>query len=358
MMIGGCAGSDRPKPAALRPNVALINVRPAWSSNVGVVEFPLEVKVIGDTVFLAGSDGTVAAIDASTGSDRWRLRLATPLAAGVGSDGRYAAVVSKENEVIVIDGGKLSWRQKLGATTLTAPLVAGARVFTLSADRTVSAFDAATGKRLWQQQRTGDALVLGEAGLLTAINDTLVAGLSGRVVGMNPANGNSRWEVIIANSRGTNEVERLVDVVAGFSRDGDQLCARAFQYVVGCIDATAGKVQWNKPAVGAKGVGGDSQRIYSPESDGTLIAWSRKDGERAWVSERLRFRNLTAPLVLSRAMVIGDDDGNVHFLSKADASPLNRISTDGSGIATMPVLVGDTVVVVTRKGSVRGLRVD
>jgi outer membrane protein assembly factor BamB len=265
-------------------------------------------------------------------------------------------VISKENELIVLDAGKLAWRQKLGAATLTAPLVAGARVFTLSADRSVAAFDAATGRRLWQQQRSGDALVLGQAGLLIAVGDTLVAGVGGRMVGLNPQNGNSRWESVLASSRGTNEVERLVDLVAGYSRIGNQVCARAFQYAVACVDAANGKLSWSKPANGGSGVAGDDAAVFSPEADGRLVAWNRKDGERLWMSERLRFRILTTPLALGRSLVVGDDSGNLHFLSKQDGAPLNRLTTDDSGIAVAPVLAAQTLVVVTRKGSLRGFR--
>lgn len=356
MLLVGCAGSERPKPAPLAPNVALIGVRPVWTNNVGAVGFPLDVRVVGDTVFVAASDGTVAAIKAESGTDLWRTNVAANLSAGVGSDGRYVAVVSKDNELITLDAGKPAWRQKLGAATLTAPLVAGARVFTLSADRSVMAFDAATGRKLWQQQRSGDALVLGQAGLLTAVGDSLVAGLGGRLVGMNPQNGSSRWEAVLASSRGTNEVERLVDLVSGFSREGNQICARAFQYAVGCVDAGTGRLSWSKPAIGGSGVSGDANYVFSPEGDGRLVAWSRKDGERVWLSERLRYRQLTTPLSLGRSLVVGDESGNVHFLSKQDGAPLNRLMTDESGIFVAPVLAGQTLVVVTRKGSVRGFR--
>ena len=356
MVIAGCAGSERPKPVPLTPNIALIGVRPVWTNNLGGINFPLDARVVGDTVFVAASDGTVAAIKADSGTDLWRTNVAANLSAGVGSDGRYVAVVSKDNELITLDAGKSAWRQKLGAATLTAPLVAGARIFTLSADRSVVAFDAATGKKLWQQQRSGDALVLGQAGLLTAVGDTLVVGLGGRMVGMNPQNGSSRWEAVLASSRGTNEVERLLDLVSGFSRVGNQVCARAFQYAVGCVDAGTGKVIWSKPAIGGSGVAGDADSVFSPESDGRLAAWSRNDGERLWLSERLRFRQLTTPLSLGRSLVVGDDSGNLHFLSKQDGSSLNRLTTDESGIFVAPVLAGQTLVVVTRKGSVRGFR--
>ena len=87
-------GSEKPKPAELPPNAALIAVRPAWTARVGEVNLPLSINVNGDTVTVASSDGTVAAIDAATGRDLWRASVGRPLAAGVGSDGKLVAVVT------------------------------------------------------------------------------------------------------------------------------------------------------------------------------------------------------------------------------------------------------------------------
>jgi outer membrane assembly lipoprotein YfgL len=351
-----CAGPGKPKPVDLGPNTQLIGIRPAWSSSIGAVGFPLHIQVVGDSVFVAASNGVVAAIDASTGADLWRLALGTTLSAGVGSDGHYAAVVSRENELISVTTGKETWRQKLSALTLTAPLVAGNRVFVLSTDRSVSAFDAASGRKLWQQQRNGDALVLSQPGVLLAVGDTLVAGLGGRLVGMNPTNGNVRWEAPIANSRGTNEVERLVDLVSGISRLGDQVCVRAFQSALGCVETDKGRVVWSSSASGSTGLHGNEAMLVGTESDGRIQAWRRADGERLWTSDRLRYRVLTAPLLAGRSLVIGDGSGTLHFLSGQDGEPLNRMSTDGSPIAAGPVLSGKTVIAVTQRGGIYGFR--
>jgi hypothetical protein len=135
----------------------------------------------------------------------------------VGSDGKLAAVVTTANDVVALADGKVLWRQKLPAQVYAAPLVAGARVFVLAADRSVTAFDGQTGRRLWTQQRPGEALVLRQAGVILAVGDTLVVGQAGRLVGMNPINGSARWDAPIATPRGTNDIERLVDLVAGVS---------------------------------------------------------------------------------------------------------------------------------------------
>lgn len=355
-VLVACSSTSKPKPAELPANVALLGVRQAWTVKVPTIGFALQVNVSGDTVTVAGADGTVVAIDARTGTESWRVSAGAPLTAGVGSDGSVAAVVTNKNELVALQGGKVLWRQQLAAETFTAPLVAGRRVFVQTADRTTSAYDGQSGRRLWTQQRTAENLVLKKPGVLTAVGDTLVTGIGGRLVGINPANGSSRWESPIAAPRGTNDVERLVDLTGSVSRVGDSICARAYNANVGCVDASRGALVWSKPAVSAEGVGGDDRLVFGTESSGILMAWRRTDGERAWQSDRLRYRELTAPLAAGRSVVFGDSTGLLHFVSREDGAPLNRLTVDGSAIVAAPVLAANTVVVVTRNGGVFGYR--
>ncbi len=355
--IVGCSSTpEKPKPLDLGANPGLLGVQLAWTAKIGQVDFPLDIKVDGNRVAVAGATGEVASFDAGTGAELWRANLGTPISAGVGSDGRFVAVVTRANDLVTLDGGRELWRQKVPAQVYTAPLVAGGRVFVLAADRSVSAFDVQTGRKLWNQQRPGESLVLRQSGVLLAVGDTLVAGLGGKLGGLNPLNGSSRWEAPIASPRGTNDIERLVDLVGHVSREGEVVCARAFQAAVGCVDAARGTVLWSKPADGFVGVHGDSQRVYGVEGDGKIVAWNRQNGERDWVIERLRYRKLTSPLVVGRSVAVGDEAGLVHLLSRADGSALTRISTDGSAVAATPVLAGSTLVVVTRNGGVFGFK--
>lgn len=350
--LGG--SEPKPKPAELAPDPGLIGVRQAWTSRVGQVNLPLAVNVSGETVVVAGSDGTVAALDAASGRDLWRTNVGAPIAAGVGSDGALTAVITRVNDLVALAAGREVWRQKLGAQGFTAPFVGGGRVFVLAADRSVSAFDGQSGRKLWTQQRPGEPLVLRQAGVILAVGDTLVVGQAGRLAGLNPVNGSIRWEAPIASPRGTNDIERLVDLVGRVSRVADTVCARAFQTSVGCVDAVRGTVLWTKPANGFDGVHGDERNVFGSESDGKLVAWRRDNGERAWVTDRLQYRGLTAPLAVGRSVVVGDSTGLLHLLSREDGSLLTRLATDGSPIAAAPVIAGNTMIVVTRNGAIFG----
>ena len=356
VLVACSGGGAKPKPSELGPNAALIGVRQAWNVRIGAVGFPLNVAVNGERVTVAASDGTIVALDGASGREVWRTKATESLAAGVGSDGKSAAVVTRTNQLIVFRDGREVWRQRIPAQVYTAPLVAGERVFVLAGDRSVSAFDGATGRRLWTQQRPGDALVLREAGVIRAVGDTLVVGLSSRMVGLNPVTGTIRWEVPIATARGANDVERLVDLVGSVSREGQVVCARAFQIAVGCVDTGRGNLIWSVPSNGVVGVHGNARAVFGVESDGKILAWNRTNGDRQWISERLKYRTLTAPLAVGRSLAVGDESGLIHLISVEDGSPLNRMSTDGTPIAASPVLSGDTLVVVTRNGGVFGFR--
>ena len=353
VLLSACSSSNKkPQPAELPPVAALMGTQLAWSTQVGESQASLAPLFVAGKVFAAGNSGTVAAIDSTTGKDVWRLDLKTPIAAGVGSDGQTAAVVTRNNQLVAIGNGDELWRVRLPARSFTAPLVAGGRVFVLTADRVVTAFDGKTGARLWNQSRPAEPLVLSQTGALLAVGDTLVAGLAGRVTGLNPDNGAVRWEAPIATSRGTNEVERLVDLVGPVSRIGSSICARAYSAAVGCVDANRGSVTWTRAAVGTTGVHGDDRLVFGSEADGKFQAWQRSSGEPAWSIDRLKYRGLTAPLALGRVVAVADSRGLVHLISREDGSEMTRLTTDGSPILAAPVLAGDALVVQTRNGGV------
>ena len=355
--LAACSGPSRPKPTEIPGVPVLQDVRTSWTANIGKVDFPLVVSAREDSIALANSQGVVAVLDATTGKDIWRLKLDQGISAGVGSDGQQLAVVTRTNELVALKDGKVQWRKSLPAQSFTAPLVAGARVFVLTADRSVIAFDGTTGRQLWTQQRPGEPLVLKQAGVMLAVKNTLVVGLSGRLTGLDPNTGLIRWESAIATPRGTNDVERLVDLVAPFDRLGDVVCVRAFQAAVGCVNTERAQGVWTRPSAGEMGVSGNDTLLVAPLSNGVVQAFNRSNGERLWDTERLKYRILSAPLVTPRGVLIADNGGWLYVLSLADGALLNRIKLDAEELATAPVFAGGRYVVVTREGRVTGLQI-
>ena len=207
LLVACAGGGDKGKPAELAANVPKLNVSLAWSARVGTVNFPLNIAVAGvnnakGAIFsVASSDGMVVSLDAESGRELWRAQAGKPLSAGVGSDSSFAAVVTTSNELITFDNGREVWRQKLATASYTAPLVTVGKVFVLGADRSISAFQLADGKKLWSQKKSAEALTLRQSGVLLMVSDTLVSSSSGRLLGINPLDGNTRWSTPIAAPR-------------------------------------------------------------------------------------------------------------------------------------------------------------
>ena len=365
-VLAGCA-ADKPKPTGLEAFTPQIAGRQVWSASLASVQFPLAVAVRDGNFIVAGTDGTVLALEAQTGRELWRGQAGAKLSAGVGSDGRFAAVVTSDNELVVLDKGAKLWSTRLGSRTSTAPLVAGERVFVVGVDRVVHAFDALDGRRLWTFQRVGEALTLAQPGVLAAYKNTLVAGIGAVMLGLDPTTGSVRWEVALTSPRGTNEVERLNDLVGPVLRVGDTLCARAFQTAVGCIalsgngtgagtTAERATVRWSRNAGGQQALGGDAELVFGADATDRVSAWRAGAGELAWTHDRLLYRGLSAPLATGKTVMLGDFEGQVHFLSRDDGKTLLRLPTDGSPVAAQPVLSGTTALVVTRKGGLFAFR--
>lgn len=362
-LLGACA-ADKPKPTPLENYPAKIAGRMVWNTrlNPSILGFSsareavLIPTVRDGKVLVAAAEGDVAALAADTGAVLWRANVGSPISAGLGSDGRFLSVVTRGNEVVTFDGQREVWRKRVPASAVTPPLVAGERVFVMTVDRAVHAFDALDGRRLWTLQRPGDALTLAQPGVLTAVHNTLLVGQGAKLAGVDPTAGTVQWEVAMASPRGTNEVERLADLVGPAARVGDRVCARAFQSAVACADGAKGSLLWSRNVGGANAVASDKDFVFGADASDRIAAWRVANGDVAWSSEKLLYRGLSGALAVGPVVVFGDSEGYVHFLATTTGELQLRLPTDGSPVVGPPVLAGNTLIVSTQGGGLFAFR--
>ena len=355
LLLAACA-ADKPKPTPLETYAPKIAGRLIWEGQIGKLGFALVPAVKDGVFYLASGDGDVVAMQADTGAVLWRASAGAAVSAGVGSDGRYTSVVTRGNEVVTFDSGREAWRKRVPSSVVTPPLVAGERVFVMGVDRAVHAFDALDGRRLWTLQRPGDALTLAQASVLAAFRNTLLVGQGPKLAGVDPLKGTVQWEVPMASPRGSNEVERLADLVGPAVRTGERFCMRAFQSAVGCADAARGAVLWSRNVGGANAVAGDGDRIFGADASDRISAWRASTGDVVWQNEKLLYRGLSGAVAVGPVVVFGDSEGFVHFLDAATGEQQLRLPTDGKAVVGTPVLAGNTMLVTTQAGSLFAFR--
>ncbi len=353
--LTGCA-ADRPKPTPLENLQPKISGRQVWNTGLGTIDFALVPTVRDGVFYVANSRGDVTALQAQTGAVRWTAQTGEALAAGVGSDGRFTSVVTRSNQVVTFENGRELWRKRVPASVVTPPFVAGERVFVMGVDRAVHAFDALDGRRLWTLARPGDALTLAQAGVLAAHKNTLLVGQGARLAGVDPLRGIVQWEVPMATPRGSNEVERLADLVGPLARQGERFCVRAFQSAVGCADAERGSVLWSRNAGGINSVASDADTVFGADASDRITAWRAATGDVVWTNEKLLYRGLSGAQTVGPSVVFGDSEGQVHFLSAANGELQLRLPTDGKPVIGAPVLAEGTLLVLTKGGGLFAFR--
>lgn len=345
-------GASKPKPAPLESLSNATRLVPAWSVRVGEVSPSFGLSVSADAIAVGNVDGGIVSLDLQTGRERWRAQAKTELSAAVGSDGRYAAVVSADNDLMVFDQGKLLWSERQPGRVLTAPVVAGERVFVQALDRSVRAYDALDGRYLWLYQRPGaEPLSLATRSVIEPFRDTLLVGQGNRLVGLDPLKGTPRFDVSVGTPRGTNEVERLADLVGPVARVDDEACVRAFQFSVACLELNRGSVRWSRPQAGTQAVAANLQLVVGADGTDRLSAWKVDNGDNVWRIDRFINRGLSAPALWGDRIAVADAQGYLHILSQADGRTLARTELDAP-LAGAPLVVQGKLLLVTRKGTV------
>ncbi len=355
VVLAGCA-ADKPKPTPLENLAPKIAASQVWEARIGSIGFPMVPSVRGGVLYVASGGGDVLALQADSGATLWRASAGAAIAAGVGSDGRFTSVVTRGNEVVTFDSGREVWRKRVPSAVVTPPFVAGERVFVMGVDRAVHAFDALDGRRLWVYSKPGDALTLAQASVVSSFGNNLMVAQGQRLTALDPLRGTVQWEVPLASPRGSNEVERLADLIGPAVRVGDRVCARAFQAAVGCADAARGALLWSRNNAGAQAVASNAELVIGADASDRITAWRADNGDVAWQSEKLLYRGLSGALAMGSSVVFGDSEGYLHFLQAGSGEQQLRLRAGSKAILGAPALSGSTMLVVAQDGGVYAFR--
>ncbi|MFM0752652.1 outer membrane protein assembly factor BamB [Paraburkholderia strydomiana] len=362
LALAACSSTkdERRVPTPLTEFKPVLDVQQAWKTSVGKAgRYLFSPVAVGDAVYAAGQNGSVAKIDAQTGKDIWRVKLQDDISAGVGSDGTLAAVGGLKGDVYVLGAdGKQLWTAKAPGEIISPPLVGNGLVVVRTVDGQIVAFNAQTGEQKWNYRNRAVPLNLRVSSGMTFAGDAAVlAGFpGGAFAAINLQTGENYWQTPVSYPKGVTEVERINDVTGPPTLVGSETCAVTFQGQIGCFDANSGRALWEKAFSSASGLAQDDRAVVAADDWSVVSAFDVTNGTQLWKNDKLKNRELGVPFILGHAAVLGDYQGYVHFLSRDDGTLVARMKTDGSAISAAPVLAGETLVVQTRDGDLYGYR--
>ncbi len=264
-----------------------------------------------DEVLLIGTaDGTLYALDAATGEEKWRYEVDEPIlgtpnllsvpVAGEGADRAAVVVVSQSDGVlhsVDLADGEPIWKTEGVSRCDGSPAVGDGLVVFGSCVAALHVFSAADGKLERDIEVGADSEV---AGGVAVYGDAVFTGSrSGRVLQANLRTGDILW----VNEDSEDEV-------------------------------------FTTPAV-------SRDSVVFASSDGYIYALDRETGDRRWTFDT---NGTPSSPVIARDKVVVTSDGFLHVVRLDDGAPV--WSYEVSDVITGPAVVGRMIIVGSEDGTV------
>jgi outer membrane protein assembly factor BamB len=268
---------------------------PRWEQTTGGA-IRSRPTVVGGTLFVHSDDGDLYALEPGDGRLLWRTRIAKVTRIGSGEQGsrynHFASSVARDGETVYVGGfdgslvaldaasGAERWRFAAEDTIAGTPAVAGGRVVFGSFDGRVYALDAGSGEEVWRYE-TGAAVV---SSPLVRDGLVLIGSRSYDLLALDAGTGELLWKVYYWYSWVESSASERDGVAYVGASDGQLLHA---------VDLATGNVVWQfdtrgsawaQPAVTAEAVfiGTVGVADYWANHEAGFFAVDRRTGEPLW----------------------------------------------------------------------------
>jgi outer membrane protein assembly factor BamB len=357
--IFGRVAADAPDPLVEIKEIT--STKLLWQAKLGASgDFAFSPAVEAGYVYAASANGELIKLDATNGSQVWRVNAGEKLSGGVGVGGSLVLVGTQKGVVYAYDiAGKLQWKSKLSSEVLSAPKYFDGIVIVRTGDSHIYGINANDGSRKWVYDRSSPALTLRSSAGLVVDGGAVYAGFGGgKLISVRADNGKILWEASVAQPKGVTEIERIADITSLPVVDGPLVYAVAYQGKIAAVDRATGRVVWNREISSLSGISVEDGRIFVSHALGSVYSLDYTTGKTFWRQAALKNRQLSAPLAMGSLVAVGDLEGYVHFLSRDDGAMASRIKTNNSPIMpTMAQINSTTLLAQTRDGGIYAIQI-
>ncbi len=330
--------------------------------------------VSGGGLFVMDTDGMVHAFDAKTGAERWTksFQIKGDNASAIYGGGASVAddrvyITTGLGEVAALNAatGEQVWKVKPAGPLRGSPTIAFGNVFVMTQANQIITLNAADGTQVWNATASvGQTSVFGVAAP-AAGQGTIIAGYStGELIAYRYENGRELWNDALARTSLSTSVGVLTDI------DADPIIDRGRVYALGqggrmaAYELVTGQRIWelNLAGISTPAVAGDW--IFTLTDDGRLLCIARSSGKVRWLSELGAYRNVEKkkdPLFWSGPVLAGDrlwyvnSRGQIFSAAAADGKPVLAAEVKAP-ITLAPIVAGSTLYVLDDSGRISAFK--
>ncbi len=335
-----------------------------WSINngEGAADYSdLGVWLQADMVIAVDHEGEVASYEAITGRQLWQVELDVPVTTGAGGGDNLILIGSKEGEILALDEttGQLLWRKRLTSEVLAPPKASHNVVVARTADGRLTGLSAEDGSILWNYQRSVPLLSLRGTGAPVVADDKVVAGYAnGKLVALSIIDGKVLWEKSIAVPRGRSELDRLVDIDATPVIKQGKVYVVSYHGNVAAVSLDTGRILWSREASSRTRLDAAvGEAVFVSDDSDYVWAYQDGSGDALWRQTRLLRRTISAPAIVGDNILVGDFEGYMHWISRADGRFVARLQVADAAIRSKPVVKDNLVYITAVDGTLAALRI-
>lgn len=347
---------DANAPKALKELKPTANVRTLWQattgSNAGKDYVRINPYVDDAAVFVAGGR-SASAWNKTNGGRIWQTPIDEAITGGVSAGESSVFLGTGNGSAIALDAqtGKMRWTKRLSSEVLAvSPARNGVVVFRTS-DGRLHGLSAQSGEVLWQQLRQTPVLSLRGAGTPVVVGSMVIAGFdSGVITAFDMQSGRGLWEATLSTPRGSSDIDRMTDVDGKLKPLGEALFAASYNGQIVGINMRNGSIGWAASYSSYSGVDADPNGLYTSSAEGDVWKLDPQTGNPIWKLDDLQHRQPTAPTLQGNYIVIGDQEGYLHWINSSNGQVAARTRGDTGGYTVAPVQDGNVIYTFGRNG--------
>ncbi|MGA0840737.1 MAG: outer membrane protein assembly factor BamB [Pseudomonadales bacterium] len=354
------------EPMELERIEATVKLETEWSEKIGDGSgrkyLRLRPVIAADRIFAADGYGAVEALDRFTGDEIWETEIGevkrswNPLdrrdpsfvSGAVGYAHGLVLIGTTAGEVVALNAtdGSEAWRVSVGAEVLAPPSGGLDLVFVNTEDGRLLALEKATGALRWSYENPVPILMLRGSSKPVFANGVVYAGFAnGMVAAVRAETGEPVWDHLVMLPEGRSELERMVDVDASPAVSAGLVFAVAYQGRLKALRAQNGMPVWEQEVSSFLDLAVDSGKLVAVDSRDAVLAFNPQSSASLWKQEGLLRRELSPPTLVGDSVLIADSEGYVHVLAGDDGRFIGRRKIDGDGVRA-PILVADDLIYV------------
>ena len=370
LLLNGCSWikswgdkDDPNEPAKLVEFEPTLKVGKVWSTKVGdgldKTGRQLRPAYQSGSIYAADHKGLLMAIDADSGNKLWEIKTKLPFTGGPGISDNLLLMGTENGEVFAFDAstGTQLWSATVTSEVLAAPAETDGIVVIRCIDGRIFGLDADTGQRIWIYDHSVPLLTLrGNAPTLLRAGVAFIGYDGGQVVALRTEDGTLMWEQTLVTSEGRTELERLSDIDGQLVFIASDLLVSSYKNRLASLAADSGRLLWFKDISSATGVSVSRINLTLSDKEGNLWLLDRRNGAESWKQDQLLRRGLTRPVFYGSFIVVGDQEGYLHWINISDGQFAAREKVGGKGFSGPPLVIGNTLYVMTKKGEITAFR--